>query len=387
MFSVQLYQQVKLIYGEGAITKLGKLAKSIQKKKALFVCDPGMAATGMADRVIGVLNDSGIDCSVYDKNQPNPLIRAAEEAYEQSVRDGCDFVIGLGGGSNIDCAKGVNILRHNPGPLIQYANFGKPFDPGKDLIVIPTTAGTGSEMSDGAILSDDQHIKYNFIADRAMAEYAILDPELTEGMPASLTAATGLDALAHAVEAYTSTLATDFSDVLAEKVMDEIGTYLPRAVADGKDHLARREMTVASSMAGYLLVAAHTNAGHSIGQTLGGYFGIPHGTACAYAEPWVLEFNAPACPEKIRRIGQALGADFSGKETPEEIGRKTREAWIRFRDDACGLRPAVDYGYDREKFDEIAQVCADEFFQQFNPRKMTKEDCLNMVQNIYQIRA
>lgn len=141
-------------------------------------------------------------------------------------------------------------------------------------------------------------------------------------------------------------------------------------------------MAVASDLAGHLLVAAHTNAGHSIGQTLGGYYKIPHGVACAYAEPWIMEFNAVACPEKIRRIGVALGVKFSGKETPEEIGALVRDAYISFRDDKCHLKSIREYRCDPADFDEVAEVCEKEFFQQFNPRRMTKEDCLDVLKKM-----
>lgn len=224
MFHFELYQKVKILYGVGAIDQLGVLAASIGKQKALMVCDAGIKSAGIADRVQSILEKEGIGVVIFDETEPDPPIAASEKAFALFQEKGCDFVIGVGGGSNMDCAKGVNILRFNEPPLIQYANFGKPFDTGDSLILIPTTAGTGSELSDGAILSDENHIKYNFIAEGAFTEYAIIDPQLMAGMPASLTTATGLDALAHAIEAYTSTLATDYSDFLAEKAIDEICT-------------------------------------------------------------------------------------------------------------------------------------------------------------------
>lgn len=208
------------------------------------------------------------------------------------------------------------------------------------------------------------------------ADYAVIDPQLMAGMPASLTAVTGLDALAHAIEAYTSTLATDYSDFLSEKVIDEICTYLPRAVAGGSDMTARRKLAVASDIAGHLLVSAHSNAGHSIGQTVGSYYNIPHGMACAYAEPWVMEFNAASRPEKIRRIGIALGLLFSETEAPDRIGTKVRDAFIQFRDEQCGLPDISTFHCNKEMLDEVAEVCSKEFFQQFNPCQMTKADCL-----------
>ena len=203
------------------------------------------------------------------------------------------------------------------------------------------------------------------------------------GMPPKLTASTGLDAFAHSIEAYMGTLTNGFIQFHAEKAIDEIAEYLPRAVANGSDMEAREKMAVAASVAGYLLVYGHTCAGHSIGQTLGGYFNIPHGTACAYALPWVCEFNAVAVPHFIKRVGIALGVEFSGSETPEEIGAMTREALLKFRDEECKLVDIKTFPYDESKFEEIAQICADEFFQQFNPRKMSKDDCLEILKKMY----
>lgn len=382
MFHFEFYQDVKILYGVGAVEQLGTLAASLGKKKALVVCDPGMQASGMIERVRSILKKEGLESAVFDENKPDPPISASEQAFELFREQECDLVIGVGGGSNMDCAKGVNILRFNEPPLMQYANFAKPINTGDSLILVPTTAGTGSELSDGAILSDENHIKCNFIADRAFADYAVIDPQLTAGMPASLTAATGLDALAHAIEAYTSTLATDYSDFLAEKAINEICTYLPQAIADGSDMTARRKLAVASDIAGHLLVSAHSNAGHSIGQTIGSYYKIPHGMACAYAEPWVMEFNAASCPEKIKRIGNALGTAFSGEETPAEIGEKVRDAFITFRDALCGLPDISSFDCNKAMLDEVAEVCSKEFFQQFNLCQMTKADCLAVLNKV-----
>ena len=378
-------QPVKVIYGENALSSLGTIAEQMGVNKALIVCDPFIRDCGFAERAADALRSAGRESVVFADNAPNPAITACEKAYDLYLKEGCDFVIGLGGGSNLDCAKGVNILRFNPLPLRQYANLEKPFSVGDTLILIPTTAGTGSELSDGAILSDEQHIKQNFIAGVPFADYAILDPLLMCGMPPALTAFTGLDAFTHACEGYTGVLSSPLSRFFAEKAMDTIARYLPRAVADGADMEARGQMAVAACIGGYLLSKAHTHAGHSVGQTLGGFFDIPHGIACAYAEPWVLEFNAPACPELTRRVGESLGACFTGDETPEEIGIKTRDAFIEFRDQKCLAPDIRSFPHDLSRLDEMAEVIEAETFQQFNPRKMTSADALEILKHMYGI--
>lgn len=384
MLNFQMYEKVKVVFGKGSINQLGELATHIGSTKALIVADAGMVATGTVDKVKQGLENENIPYVVYDKVTPNPPIAAVEEAYEILVKEGCDMVIGVGGGSNMDAAKGINILRFNEAPIIQYANGAKHFECGTGLIMIPTTAGTGSEMSDGSILSDENHIKQNFISDQGpFAEYAIVDPELMAGMPPKLTASTGIDALAHAVESYTGNLTNAFIQFYSEKIIDIIAEYLPRAVENGQDMVAREKMAVAAAEAGFLLCYGHTHAGHSIGQTVGGYFNIPHGTACSYALPLVLEFNAPAVPELTKNVGKAFGAQFKGDETPEEIGRLTKEALNDFVYNKCKMPSIKTFEYDESKFEEIAQAISEEFFQTFNPRKMTAEDALKILKEMY----
>ena len=158
--SFQFFQKTRVLVGAGAVNQLGELADHMGAKKALVVADPGMVATGIVDKITSALKAGGKEYVVFDENEPNPPIAACEKGYEVCKAENCDFIIGIGGGSNMDCAKGINILRFNPGPLIQYANFAKPFDVGTGLIMIPTTAGTGSEMSDGSILSDENRAAY-----------------------------------------------------------------------------------------------------------------------------------------------------------------------------------------------------------------------------------
>lgn len=265
MLNFQMYEKVKVVFGDGSVAQTGELVQSIGAKKALVVADAGMVAVGTVDKVKEGLENAQVPYVIYDKVTPNPLISSVEEAYELAVKESCDAVIGLGGGSNMDAAKGVAILMHNPAPLIQYANMAKPFVcPSDNLIMIPTTAGTGSEMSDGSILSDENHIKQNFISDAgAFAGYAIIDPELMAGMPPKLTASTGIDALAHAVESYTGTLTNPMIQFYAEKIIDIVAEWLPVAVADGSNMTARNKMAVAAAQAGFLLCYGHT---HEIGR-------------------------------------------------------------------------------------------------------------------------
>ena len=383
MLSFQFFQKTKVLVGANAVNQIGELIEHMGGTKVLVVADPGIAAAGIMDSVTDALDAAGVPYVTFIENEPNPPIAACEKGYELCAAEGCDVIIGLGGGSNMDCAKGINILRFNPAPLMQYANFAKPFDAGTGLIMIPTTAGTGSEMSDGAILSDEKHVKQNFIASEAFADYAILDPNLMKGMPPALTAGTGLDALAHAMESVTGTLTSPYLEFVCQQTIRDINEYLPRAVADGNDIKAREKMAVASNVAGFELVYGHTCAGHSIAQTLGGYFDIPHGPACGYTLPWIMEYNAVAVPELAKMCMESMGISFRGDETPKEIGECCRETLLHFVYGACNMPSIKKYGYDEAMFDEVAGVCEAEFFQNFNPRKMSKQDCLDIIQKMY----
>lgn len=385
MLNFQFYQKTKVLCGQGTLAQLPELIEHMGATKALIVADPGMMATGVVTKIADAIKAGGKECVVFDENEPNPPIAACEKGYEVCMKENCDCIIGVGGGSNMDCAKGINILRFNPAPLIQYANFAKPFDVGSGLIMIPTTSGTGSEVSDGSILSDENHIKQNFIADGAYADYCILDPELMAGMPPKLTATTAMDALAHACESMTGTLSSPYMMLVGQQVIRDIIEYTPRAVANGNDLVAREKLAVASNVAGFQLVYGHTCAGHSIAQTLGGYYNIPHGAACGYTLPWIMEFNAPGAPEQTKACGEAMGLKFAEDATPEQIGTQIREFLVNFIQNDLKLAPiseAYPVAMDA-KLEECADACSKEFFQTFNPRKMTAEDCLDIIKKMY----
>jgi alcohol dehydrogenase len=381
----QLVQEVKLVFGPGSVKGLGALLRENGFSKALIVCDPGTVTAGLVGRVEASLEDAGLGSCVYDKVMPEPSHTIAEKGIQVFNEQGCDVVIGVGGGSSLDCAKAINILRFNEGPLLRFAGAGTgaPMNRSPHLYLIPTTSGTGSELSDGIVMSDDEGIKQGILAVNAMAEYAFLDPELLVTMPRGLTLATGLDAFSHACEGYMTTCSNPVSDAIVEKVMQLVVEWLPVAVRDGSSIEARSQMAVASTLAGWMLGYAHTNAGHSIAHVLSSLYSIPHGAACAYATPWVLEFNAPAAPQKVRWVGALLGASFVGGESPEDIGRLARDAYLHFRDGILQMQPASGYRYDRALFPEAAQKISEEMFQAFQLRPMSASDAQEILEKIF----
>ena len=382
MGEYMLEQKVKLLCGPGKASETGALAAMLGKKKALLVTDKGIIATGIHNRVVDSLEQAGIGCVIFDGVVPDPTAQNVADGYKMCADHQCDLVIGMGGGSPMDTSKAINLLRFNPEPILRYADPQTSMEPAPGLIVIPTTSGTGSEMSDGLVISSDG-VKHPILAPAAGAQYAVIDPELMVGIPPRLTQATGLDALSHAMEGYTSTAADTATDIINESLMRTIVEWLPKAVENGGDVEARQQMAVCASIAGWMLQYSHTNAGHSIAHILGSHYHIPHGEACAYATPWVLEFNAAAMPDRVMKIGRILGASFKGGETPEEIGAIARDAFIHFCDVTLGKLDITRYEVDKATFSSAADDIAGELFQVFNPRKMEPADALDILNKIF----
>lgn len=385
MGAYMLEQRVKMICGAGKAAVTGELIRKMGKKKALLVTDRGITAAGIHRRVAEALERSGVGCVVFDGVVPDPTAENVAEGYDLCRSQGCDVVIGMGGGSPMDTSKAINLLRFNEGPVLRYAQPGTGMKPAPGLVLIPTTSGTGSELSDGLVISSGG-IKHPILAPDAGAEYAVIDPELMVGIPPRLTAATGLDAMSHAIEGYTSVSADASTDMVNEALIQNIFRWLPVAVKDGGCLEAREQMAVSASMAGWMLQYSHTNAGHSVAHILGSFYHIPHGEACAFATPWVLEFNALGMPQRVRRIAQILGAEFTGEESPEQIGRKAREAFLNFRDKELGQLDIGKYTFDKGSLERAAEAVSGELFQAFNPRRMGKKEAREILEKIFQER-
>lgn len=383
MLNFQMYQRVKLLYGNGSVSQAGELVTFMGAKKPFIVCDKGVVDAGIVGKITDSLTAAGITYFIYDGVVPDPPVEMAEQAAALCKEMGCDCTIAVGGGSCMDTGKAVNMMRFNQGPMMRFADFSTPMELSPGLICVPTTSGTGSEVSDGLVISAPDGTKCPILATNAMADYAIIDPELMVGMPPHLTAMTGLDTLTHVIESYTSNATNDMIGFFAEKAMDEAIQWLPVAVRDGKNLEARGRMAVCCCVGGWMLGYGHTHAGHSFSHVLGSMFHVPHGAGCGFAMPYVLEFNATALPERVKVVAKKLGATFDGTETPEQIGAKAREAGLHFVYDVVGLRRPKAFAYDAGRLEEAAQAVSEELFQAFQPRKMTKEDALAILKKIY----
>lgn len=380
-----LLQEARILYGAGKVQETGALLRRLGVDKALVVCDEGVKKAGIVERVTNSLTQAQVEFALFDKVQADPPSEVVDEGAAFCRAERCGAVIAVGGGNSIDTAKGINLLRCNPGKIMDYAGQKNEMKKAGGLVAVPTTAGTGSELSDGLVITSPEHVKCPILATNAMAEYIVLDPLLTVGLPAGLTASTGMDVLAHSVESYTSTAASVPTDQISEGNIRSVIQWLPLAVSYPDAVKPREHMAVASMLGGWMLRYGHTHAGHSVAHILGARCGIPHGYACAYALPWVLEFNAPALPEKTAAVGRMFGCSFTGAETPQQAGMAVRQAVIAFRDETLRLRPISGFAErpDDGMLDRMAAEIEMELFQAFNPRRMKKEDARIILENIF----
>ncbi len=306
-----------LIVGNGAIQQLPEVVASLGKK-ALIVTDPGLVKAGICAGIEAVLSQQGIEFDVFDRVEPDPRIEIVFDCVETTKQTHADVLIGLGGGSSMDIAKVAAILVTHSDDISTYFGIGNIPSPGLPTIMIPTTSGTGSEVTPIAVLSDKkEQLKKGIVSDYLFTRAAVVDPELTYGLPPYITAFTGMDALTHAIEAYTNKHAHPFIDTFALESVRLIGQSLLTAVTDGTHQQARYEMALGSLYGGLCLGSVNTAAVHALAYPLGGTFDIPHGVANSLLLPYVMKFNVPANTEKYAAVAQALGCDISSK-TPQE---------------------------------------------------------------------
>lgn len=296
-------------------------------RKALIVTDAGLAKAGVAERIAEQLAVRDIDSRVFDGAKPNPSIANVEQGLALLQRERCDFVISLGGGSPHDCAKGIALCATNGGKIADYEGVDRSAKPQLPLVAINTTAGTASEMTRFCIITDEaRHVKMAIVDRNVTPILSVNDPALMVGMPKSLTAATGMDALTHAVEAYVSTAATPITDACALKAIELISVNLRQAVADGKDLQAREAMAYAQFLAGMAFNNASLGYVHAMAHQLGGFYDLPHGVCNAVLLPHVQRFNARVCAARLRDVAGALGVEV--RELDAEQGASAAIAAI-----------------------------------------------------------
>lgn len=290
-------------------------------RKALIVTDPGLVKAGVAERITGMLAMRDIDSVVFDGAKPNPSIANVEAGLALLRQARCDCVVSLGGGSPHDCAKGIALCATNGGHISDYEGVDRSSKPQLPLIAINTTAGTASEMTRFCIITDEaRHVKMAIVDRNVTPILSVNDPALMVGMPQSLTAATGMDALTHAIEAYVSTAATPITDACALKAITLISDNLRQAVADGGDLKARENMAYAQFLAGMAFNNASLGYVHAMAHQLGGFYDLPHGVCNAVLLPHVQRFNAQVSAARLRDVAKAMGVKVCALDAEQGAG-------------------------------------------------------------------
>lgn len=305
--------QVKI--GPGVIKELPATLLPLGISKVMVVTDQGIIKVGIYDKVKKILEEGGLTVVLEDEVKPDPSIQLVDAIAAKARTAGVQGIIGLGGGSSIDSAKVAAALTGNEGSIREYLGVGILPKPGLPIFAIPTTAGTGSEVTYLSILSDlELETKKGFGSPYIMPKVAFLDPELTVGLPPQITAPTGMDALCHCVEAYTSANANYFSDPLAIKAIELIGANIREAYNNGANLEARENMLLGSLLAGLAFANAGVTAVHAFAYPLGGMFHVPHGMANSLMLPTIIKFNAPAMKDRFGHVAELLtgrkGADW-----------------------------------------------------------------------------
>ncbi len=368
MRTIQFQMCGRLIFGSGALAELPGAMEKLGAQKALIVTDPGLVKAGVCALIQQTLDEAKISHALFDGVEPDPRIEIVQACADAVRESGADVLIGLGGGSSLDIAKMASMVITNEGDVLDFVGIGNIPKPGMKKILIPTTSGTGSEVTPIAVLSDKAaHLKKGVVSDYLYPDVALVDPDLTIGLPPAVTAFTGMDAMTHAVEAYTNKNAHPFIDTFALEAVRLIGQFLPRAVADGKDIEARSNMSLASLYGGMCLGPVNTAAVHALAYPLGGTFDVAHGVANSLLLPHVMRFNAPSCPEKYARIAEALGREATADEAVAGIEALSKKAGI--------VSQMRELDIPRDAIGEMAKAAMQVTrLLNNNPRELTEED-------------
>ena len=380
--------RTRIVFGPGSVERAGELGREIGAKKVLLVTDPGIMAAGHGDHVKGFLETAGLVVSVFDKARENPTAASVDECLRVAKSAGVDTIIGLGGGSAMDTAKGCNFLLTNGGRIQDYWGVGKATKPMLPLIAIPTTAGTGSECQCAALIVDEQtHQKMACLDPKAAARIAILDPNLTLSQPTKVTSCTGIDAIAHAVETAVTSKRNPLSLMYSHAAFKLCVKSLPEILRNPNDLEARGRMLLGASLAGLAIENSMLGAAHAAANPLTAHYGIVHGMAVGMMLPAVARFNGvdAAARHAYAELASApeIACVSDGHEYAWEALIERLEALLDLAHIPASLG---DCGGKESDIPMLAEEAARQWTANFNPRPVTKEDFVQLYTAAFQPR-
>ena len=371
-----------IIFGVGCREQLTERARQLCEGTVLLVTDQGLVKAGIAEKIKALIGSAGVAVEVFDAVDPDPDRQTVGKCLELAKSANVTAVVGLGGGSSLDVAKMVAALCVNKGTLEEYTGIEKLPKKGLPTVLLPTTAGTGSEASPIAVISDKkQHLKLGVVSRHLYCDVAIVDPELTVSCPAKVTASAGIDTLTHAIEIYTNKHAVPIVDTLVLEAIRLVGLSLRKCVEYGSDLKAREQMSLAALYGGMGLGPVNTAAVHALAYPLGGTYDIAHGLANSILLPYVMEFNRPACEEKFARIGEVLGVT---EGSTSKKAAAAVEAVAKLSADVGIPKRLREVGIPADAIDGMA-VGAMKVTRLLNnnPRELTEADARDIYQRAY----
>ncbi len=373
----------KIIYGAGSINLLDEELRNIKAKKIMIITDKGIAKSGLLSKLEDIMNHGGYDYMVFDDIEANPKDYNVEECAKAAGENDIDTFVAFGGGSPMDAAKGAAVISRQGGRIRDYQGKNKIGEDCMPLITIPTTAGTGSEVTFSSVITDtDRNFKFTVKSPYIAAKTAILDPELTISVPSLITASTGMDALTHAIEGYTANCTEPIAEAIGLYAVEYIVSSLSRAVSKGDDLEARDNMMMGSLMGGLSFSHSDVASVHCMAEALGSLYDAPHGLCNSILLPYVMEYNLPECEYKYARIARAMGIDDSNDRSAAEKGIK----YIKTLSREIGLPGLSSLDIDPDDFERLAEMSVENGSNASNPRKVDKETYIQLFRKAYEDR-
>jgi alcohol dehydrogenase class IV len=380
---VEIRTPKAIMFGVGASEKLIEHIKELTNDHVLIVTDQGLVKAGVAEKIKKTISNADFKVSIFDGVKPDPDKECVYQCLNLVEAKDAKVLIGLGGGSSLDIAKVTAALRINGGKITDYVGIGKLPRKGLPTILMPTTSGTGSEVSPIAVISDpDQHTKLGLVSPNLYCDLAIVDPTLTVSCPPNITASSGFFNDTATTEIYTNRVSVQMIDTLVLESIRLAGLYLKTCVHNGEDIIARTGMALASLYAGLGLGPVNTAAVHSLAYPLGGTYDIPHGLANSILLPYVMEFNRPACKIKFAKIADALGVNGVGKE--DEKAKIAVEMIVELSKEVGIPQKLREIGIPKEAIPKMAETALNiKRLIKNNPRKVTLNDAIEIYERAY----
>ncbi len=364
----------EIIFGSGARKTVGNYAKTFGARKVLLVSDPGVEAAGWVDEIENLLAEQDIPCVRFTQVSPNPRVEQVSLGADLYQEQGCNVIVAVGGGSPMDCAKGIGIVSTHGRSIIEFEGIDRIESPIPPLIFIPTTAGTSADVSQFAIISNpNERLKFSIVSKSVVPDVALIDPDTTRTMDSFLTACTGVDALVHAIEAFVSTGSGPLTDMHALDAIRLINTHLALLVEQPEDNHLREQVMLGSMKAGLAFSNAILGAVHAMSHSLGGYLDLPHGLCNAMLLEHVIDYNYTSATDRFRVVAETMGIDPRGL-SQSQIKRRLMQHVISLKHEVGLYQSLADQGVHITDIPYLSQNAIKDPCILTNPRKSNLRD-------------